>query len=513
MPTTYPASEDAIAETGFAYRPQVLWRPNHLLLTPTYRLCVSLFGSLFEEDHRFLLLQFVNAIFGSAAAALVHCVLANLGVRRVLGLLASLLVGLSYAHWLHSREGESAIISQFFLMASICTLSFRLRFENDHLSTATVSLGATFFALSVLFSMNNVVLLPAVCLFALAAVPRNQRVRSIVLLTLQSGLLVLAVYGAAATAAMGRVGPGEMARWVLHHPSEGRLAGTKELTLTNLFRAGSGLVNAFVGYSGVPTAAKQLMRGKSTDAIPAGDWIRFLTGSLLALFLALGLLARPHTPNHRGVLRAAVAAVLCVGLFNILWLGSDPQFWLPALPLMVILAAQVSSGRLQRESQRKRVPFVWVLGVLVLVASNFSYPVPTLAWPYGGKDYDRAGEYTRHATSRDLLLHAGSWGRYVPAFGTFRTLSMNYSFRQTGASYLAELSDRIDETLGNGGNVYAVDVVRASPVSIGEWDEIQAQFHVSRHDAVQFLSDRFALEPVQSDTFGESLWRIRKKED
>src|SRR3990172_472396 len=88
---------------------------------------------------------------------------------------------------------------------------------------------------------------------------------------------------------------------------------------------------------------------------------------------------------------------------------------------------------------------------------------------------------------------------------------MNYSFHQTGASYLAELSGRIDETLVNGGNVYAVDVVRASPASIGEWDEIQERFHVSRHDVFRFLSDRFALEPVRSDVFGESLWRIRKK--
>ncbi len=297
-------------------------------------------------------------------------------------------------------------------------------------------------------------------------------------------------------------------RWRISsaHPSTARLPEQGDLSAANALRAASGLVNAMIGDTPITTAVKQAIQGEERIPIATRDGLRFGLGLLLALALVIPLILPPGGghPHARRVWLAAWVALVPIAAFNVLWLGSDPQFWLPALPFLGALAAV-------RAASSPRAAVAATLAAALLFAVNIPRAVPTRLDPKGGKEWKQAAAFARFATTGDLLIHNNGWGRYLDAFGKYEVVNLVYSLPLGRERYQEQLFSTIDRHLNTGGQVFALEVFGPlSSHSIGGWEEIATISGRGREDWLAVLGARYDARPVGSHAYGD-LFEIERR--
>ena len=488
MPLVLPDSGDAGAQVALAQRTPREINPHHLLVIPAHRLALRVAGT-FNDPPPFRSIQILNALAGAAASALFFALLRRLGVPGWTA--ATFTFGLAFTavHWLHSREAETGIFANFFLLLAANLLP----------AGTPVILPAVAAAMAILSALNAALVLPTL------ALPGG--------ISIWRGLKFLVV--AAAITALGffafhvghGVTPGEAMEQLIHHPSTARLPEQGELSAANVLRATSGLVNAMTGDTPITTAVKQAMRGEGRIPITTRDGLRFGLGALLVLALLAPLVLPPRVgiPNARRVWIAAWVALVPIAAFNILWLGSDPQFWLPALPFLGALAAV-------RASSSRTGAMAATLAAALLFAVNVPRAVPTRLDPKGGKEWQQAAAFARFATTGDLLIHNNGWGRYLDAFGKYDVVNLVYSLPAGKKPYEEQLFSTIDRHLGTHGKVFALDIFGPpSAHAIGGWEEVAAISGRGREDWLAALAARYDARPVGSQNYGD-LFEIGRRE-
>jgi hypothetical protein len=345
-------------------------------------------------------------------------------------------------------------------------------------------------------------IVPALALFALLSGRRLGRVAAAVVFLAVAMGLALTVYAVAYSTAS--EADGALA-WIAGHPSGSRLAGIGRATPENALRAASGLVNTLVGHTASTTAAKLHLRGGGSVTVPVADAVTFAAGALLAAGLIIAVFVRVPGRVPLAWRAATALAVVLVAAFNLLWLGSDPQFWLPALPFLLGYAALVATSATRAVSVGYRALLSGA--ALLLLFVNFALPVPTFADRDGGVDWQAAQALAASTGPRDVLLHAGGWGSYVEAIGSQRTTSLVYGVPGHGDDYVAHVRNQVIEAAMRGGRVYALEVFETtSPGAIGEWEKIYVEQGVTQAKVVSALRGVGRWEPVDEDLYGRSLW-------
>ncbi|MFH0775647.1 MAG: hypothetical protein V2A53_09215 [bacterium] len=508
MPIKIPANGDARVQVTVVESTDLSLSPNHLLLTPTFRLVLSVCRYLGYQGDAFIPLQIFNAFFGAASIILFLGLLRNLKVTASWSLIGSFLMAYTYGYWLHSREVESSIIPQFFMILSLWLLSCLSR-EKNNIKTLMVTIaGGISAAASVLYAMNYILILPAFSVFIYALGLKQYRLRPLAIFVVIFSISILIPYILGAKSALDTLNPKECLEWVSHHHLEKKIPGARQISAMNALRATSGLINTFVGDTSVTTAVKQILKGREMIYIPLSDWLRFFIGVLLIILLFIPLLYRPWSEIQRAIFLVTTVAFVFVGMFNIFWQGRDPQFWLPLIPFILMLTCTAAPKTI---SFRKYL-VMWIIPALLLLL-NMPYPVPTLWNPEakGSPDWQKAQIYARMANPKDLLIcSSGEWAGYIKAFGDFPSLSLIYSVEAKGERYKENLHKIIDQTLREKGKVYALGIFgKLPPDFIGAWEEIETVSDLSRPDLIKDLTSRYEVMLIYPDVFGDTLWQIK----
>jgi hypothetical protein len=107
-----------------------------------------------------------------------------------------------------------------------------------------------------------------------------------------------------------------------------------------------------------------------------------------------------------------------------------------------------------------------------------------------------------------MLLSSGGWGGYARQWSDCALVNLG-AIRGTGDTYRRDLAAAIDTTLARGGAVYALQVFEVSSArAAGAWEEVELLSRLSRDQVLLGLRARYRAEPVHTEVFGRTLWRI-----
>jgi len=512
MPIRVPDGGDTFFEIELALEAHArALRPNHLFLTPVYRACVALFGWAFEPDRRWILLESVNSVAGALTAALLFLTLRRFGCCSRDAIPGVLVMALSWAHWEHSREVQAGILPELCAVTTLYLLARSTTASSVRAGDWLACAAGLALAAGVLLATNIILLAPALATGMLLGSPAGRRLRRAGSFTLAAASATLVPFLVVASRQLGSFSAHRFLEWVTHHPSEA-YAGAKQFSFMNLLRACSGLGNTFCGYNAPTTVLKQWLKGLEPIAIPLGEWFWFVVGLALVFLLLLQCVARPSDPRRRAIAAMAVVACLPVLVFNVLWMGSDPKFWMPLMPFLILQACSVIAAA-PPDSRRTRVhrAGAWV-AVALLCACNFRFPVPTLTWPWGGRNWQRAELLAQRMSPADGVLDMSGWGSYVHAFHGQRILSPLSGIEGRGAEFRTNLEAELDQMLAAGGAIYAIDVFRSTDsASTGNWESLEIYTGLERARLLENLRARYATQQVDFDGADGAVWRITAK--
>jgi hypothetical protein len=496
MPVEIQWNGDAIVEVQSAASDNDVLRSNHPLQTVSFRAWYQVGAGLGLADPAFIWIQLLNVLCGAASVTLLLGTLRHLQIEGRAALLACLVYAVTFAHWLHAREAESAMISQVCLLAGMYAAT---RPSGRH----RVVLAQFWLALSVLHSPYMIVMWPALTLLSTDD-PRDLRRLFKNALLAGGAMVVFALIPVIVIAFIGAATSNwaDALAWLTDHPSSGRLEATTGLSAKGLLRAASGLLNAFGGYTDVTTTLKLALSGESWHSPPAGDIIRFVLSGVLVVVVGASVLA--IRCSWSTVFLSVWAALVCSFGFNAIWLGSDPQFWIPFLPFAMLGFAGWVGGAAWSRGSGGRSPRV-VAGVMVavLLVMNFGYTVPTVLDPAGGREYQRAGAYADGSSAEDLLIYATRWPELVPRLADREVLDLRFGVSPDIVDLEALVIDRINSAMERGGTVRLVGVFSViDHHNVGAWEEIGAVFDTSREQLVEAIESRFnVVPPAASEDF------------
>ncbi|MBI2297832.1 MAG: hypothetical protein HYU66_02565 [Armatimonadetes bacterium] len=531
------AYDDGLKEAGLAAGAGWGVRGYHLLQTPVYKLAVGLFRGLGYGGPPFVPIQTLNTLCGAVAAAQVWLLLGRVGLGPGGRVIGTAVWVCSATPLLHSRTGDTAMAPMPLVLGAWlavltsppppCQGGGRGRSslpeeelpadgENlpgppsgsaDDLPTGpppapslarrgcpeprgervgTALLAALLTAAAVLLSLNLVVLIPA--LLAGAALLGRRPLRAAAA-TVVLGLCLPYLLAAALT---GHTSPADLLHWLTwHEDAKGLRAGGG--LLTSALRAVIGLGRLPFPSSPGETAVKAVLRGQAV-LVTGWDWLGLARN--LAAAGALMLLPVVGWLRRRGSAEARLAgwAVSFTALFNLVWLGSDPQYWLAVYPWLLALGAVAVSGWGSRAVRR-------VAGgalVIGLLASNLPSPTPTPLQPAWGPAWQEARRAAAVLPARSLVL--------VPGNSPLRLLSelrpdvevldLTYTATETleGEAYLGWLTGRIDAAAARGAPVVIEGLTAPLPPdTLGRWEMVAGTHGVPREVLEARLRSRWRL--------------------
>lgn len=515
MPVSYARGDPAWEHTLALRSGAELVRPNHLLTSSLNWLVLQAVPAGHQRAGM-IALQLLEILAASLAAFWLYRLLERAAPESSYVLPALLLTFfLTYGVWMHAVTAETGMVPLALLIASLAILRIG---SEDRASLGRTAAAFSTFSLGVLFAFNQVLLAPA--LLAFVALCRLwARSRSAHLLTaLGTMLLVGAVpYVAVAVTLFNIRSPHQFFQWLTDHPDREALS---HLTLgfDSVFRSASGLLNLLVDVRGANTFVRLLLTGGDVGSFDPLLLGRLAAGAGIAgLLLALAWIG---SRGDRGLAAGCWLALAATLMFGIFWLGSDPQFWLPALPFLSLLAAR-GAASLARTRWRN-----WVLGAgwataAALPLLNLPVLGPSLLLPSGGPEDRTAREMAARLRPGDLILHPGathgaSWVFAVaPLRRDVRILSMvgRKDFRgRQAAAFQDELYRSIDDHLRARRRVYVDGLVGPPrPEHVGPWETIKNFRGCSRSDLAARLSERYGVRSFRTRSGGEHITVIQEK--
>jgi hypothetical protein len=459
----YVATEgDASGEARLVLDPDGPARPNHLVQTQLFRAVYEWARAFGFDGPVFVPLQILNGFLGAVLAALLVAFFRSAEISSRAAAFAAVVWVLSSAPWFHSRTAETGITPLPFLVGSFLVL-FRVG-GNARASLGRAALAAALFAGSVLLSLTSALLAPA---FLVLLVERSSRKATIGALAtfalLAGGPFVIA------SAAEG-VRPDGFLGWLASHPGSTGIAAGSPI---GFLRALTGIGRAVFPASGGETAFKAFLVGAEVQST-ARDWLT-MTRNVAATLVFVGTALAGAWKLRRSALGiASMLAILVTGAFNCYWLGSDPQFWLPVVPFLLLLAARALDGILHAPRRA-----TWVLScvaIVILYLSNVAVGPPTLLHPSGDDRWQGAKRLAARLPHAALVLRPGVGRSPLEFLEHFRpdvtVLNLSYSPPRslTGTEALAWLDAEIEGAHAMRREVYFEGLTGPlSPALLGPW--------------------------------------------
>jgi hypothetical protein len=487
-------------------------RPSHLAQTTLFRGVWLLAGSLGFDGAPFIPLQSANAILGALVGLLILLVAWRLGVSTSWAVAAAVAWAVSFAPWLHSRTAETGVTPLPLVLGALL-LAVRPGDANHPASVLgaaprraderwKVLLAATMLSAGIWLSLHLVLLVPAfLCLFS--------RRRALL-----AGAATLAVLSAApfvaALVAEGVRTPAAAFAWLSQHPDTRLLEPS--FSLMSIPRLLTGISRLVFPFAVGESAMKMRMIGHPVE-IDLREWVAFarnvLAAAGLCLLFALGWW------RIRGSALGWFAALAAVGVFafNAYWLGSDPQFWLPLYPVILVVVAVLLDTVAPVRPWRRIAPVAAWLLIVMMFVTNRSFGPPCPVCPGGSSRWERARELSAQIAPNAVLLMPGPMVHAPFALVTSQRpdvrvvmLSTDPLFEGAGGAFLARLRASIAGEHARARAVYAYRADGPMDVaSLGAWQGFENARAISRSELDAFLRDHFAVTPDRS---GSGLVRL-----
>ncbi len=513
MPTKIADNSDAIDEVHWATDFVRLLRPQHLFLTTTLHLVGRINEILGLQIPLFLSLQVFTSLVGSLSIALFFIFLKNVGIPTRVSIFACFVLAFSYVHWLHSREVESAILSQFFVISTLLYLSALRLYQSNRATWLLTFLAMFTTVLSILYALNCAMLFPAYCILLVNYGQNNGKKKQILFYVIGSILLPLFILGFASFTKIGHFSVTEFVTWFSSHPSiRGFSPELQKFSLTNILRAESGLLNAFIGHTDVTTWIKLLIHKQSGLAIAKMEIVKFFIGLLIIFYVHFVFFQFPRNRFSRTIYFSNLAGIVGILGFNVFWLGSDPQFSLSAIPFLVTQSCLVVAENYYVSS----IKYYWYFIPLPIFSSfllicNFFYPVPTFTLKEGGEDWKKMEFFQAHTSSADILIHISEWGNYLSFFNR-NSSRLIVSCGSHQNDFLNELSKDLDDSLKRGAKVYLEEILSTNYFnSLNEWTNFKDLTGMNQDSVARYLSKRYDTSVVFAEQFGNSIVEIKRK--
>lgn len=496
---------DAVRETRLMFAADIdVWRAYHLLQTPLNRAVLGLFQNLGYHGPDFVSLQVLNAICGAITLALLWHLCLRLGCRPKVAAAATVLFAVCQTPWFHSRTAETAVTPMPLVLAAFLLLLPTAPLARRQ-ALIRAALAAVAMAGAMLLSLNLLVLLPALFLAA-ARLDRDRGWRwDLPLIALAVGFMVM---GAAFGYAIQRLGltGNSIVDWFLHHEDSAGVAAAGG-GVFGLLRSIAGLGRAFFPVSAGETGVKALLRGEQVALGFADVYTLCRNLGTVVVCLALAFLGWRRL---RGTLAGGIVgtAVITSVVFNLVWLGSDPQFWLPPLPFLFAAGAVAVQDRAAPNRARG---ILYGLTFLLLFATNLPNTVPSPLWPFWGATWQRARQAAEVLPDGAVVLVAGDapLRLLTELRDDIQIVDLMYGApgEVQGARFTSWLTRRIDRALAEGRTVW-IEGLREplAPDMLGWWDMVRGTHGLDHREIAELLDARYRL--TAADGLPDGVERI-----
>lgn len=406
MPTLF-VTGDSAAELSEAMSPSRTWNPSHLFTTPFYSILIEISHFFFDQGGEFIFLQLVNILLGLVCVLLLFKSLALLRCDSNLSASLALLFGLSNGMWIHATTTETGIHPQFFLLIAFY---YMVKFLTK--KSATHYVIASFFALSmsVLFALYMVVFVaPWLIVLVLGSRSKGnlRHFSRLLLAALVTTGITLSVPYLLAAFSEHKYTVTAIINWMTSHSEAARLAHLNPLSAEGIIRPVAGVMSLFTAPQSSLTIVKLALRGEAVQGIDIFSYCRLLL-SLSVLSCIGGYVLLGLQVTHKAIpTQFFMICLLFLFGFNIMWLGSDPQFWLPGLPMILALVGLGISG----VSSRPIMPGL-LRGSLLLLSVLFLFlnvprEIPSIMYPGGGNSLGIASQFARNMTNPCMIISPG----------------------------------------------------------------------------------------------------------
>lgn len=351
------------------------------------------------------------------------------------------------------------------------------------------------FAFGLLFNIQQAVLCLPVLLFVWTTAEPARRTRDVL-----RGIGILLVIGAIPYIMLPLLSDAvpslrDYPSWLTDHPNEGALRHLSPGVEGGL-RGLSGLLSLFVNSDGATSGVKLLLRGDASGLSNPLLLLRLLVALLVGVFLVV--LAVRGSRGNVGLAATCWLAILCIWLFGIFWLGSDPQFWLPAYPFLLILAAR-GAAHIHDRRNRAIVPWGTACIAALMLAVNLPVKAPSLLFPDGGWEYQHAVAAAEQFDAGMLVITvSGEWTGYLRQLrpdGKYIDLTKMTS--AAGGVCFEELADRVNQALQGNRRVFIEDVHGPlRPERTGPWKVLHTLCDLNREELRKKLSAEYRVIPA-----------------
>lgn len=475
---------DALNEIAIATSPNPEIRPHHLLTSVWNHvvLCITAFTG---QPH--IRLQVMMVLAGLIAGYFLYLLLLRLTKRSSIALLFTGLFLFSNGIWIHSTVVETGIIPLALLIASLYLLM------NNVLTMRSCVLGSALFGASLLFNIQYAMLLPLVVFLVWIQAESKRKVY----LSLASGMAILMIAGAPYVLlpyTLGMVSSfDEYIAWLTSHPNQRALLHLSHNIVGSL-RGASGFITLLVNTEGATSILKLFLRG---DAVVIGPMLLLrlcVAGFVAAGFILLGIRG---SHGRKGIVVVCWLSILTIYLFSLFWLGSDPQFWIPAYPFLLILAAR-GVAQIQSRSSIGVILGSGIIALIGLAIMNIPSGPPSVLFPRGGQIYQHAisavesGEIDRNTL---VITAAGQWAGYLKQIRSdVAPLDLTQEESRGGKALLDNLVPIIDRVLRSGGAVFFEGLNGPLPPErTGPWEIVHTLHQIDRQELRECLLEQYDL--------------------
>ncbi|MGE3802755.1 MAG: hypothetical protein AB7H80_17200, partial [Candidatus Kapaibacterium sp.] len=479
---------DALDEVRAATASERYVPPQHLI-SSTVNAGVLALSGVRTENGSFILLQILMIIATLVGASGLLLLLKRLSVDR--GLLFGIigLYFLANGIWYHGSTVETGAIPLALLVWSLYWL-----LRNETPTPKDIIVSFSFVSLSVLFNLQQALFIP---LFLLYVIVRQRlltdRFRSFATISTTVLLTGLLPYLLIAQAAHSFSSIPEFIAWVTYNPHIEIIGKMKDVSLESATRSISGMFALVVEPRGATSWLKFVMRENTNVPIDPVMLLRLIVPAALLIFVVIGSLLSFRQRRDIGLL--AVLSTASCFLFGYIWLGSDPQFWLPAWPLLLLSAGigftpLIAAGKLSRTTTYTTIS----VALLLLLFLNTPQTSPSLLFQSGGEEFQAVCQFSDSVESADLVIAPGGrWGTYFAklrpevAFINLE-LDTNGVMGTEGEEFTAVLRERIEPIVERGNKVFidggfeTREVLLSSP-----WDGFRLKHDLSREELMDGL--------------------------
>lgn len=492
-------------------------RPHHLLTSVLNGCFADLTTPLLRPEISLQLLMILCALIAASGMFRIALHLTK-SLRIGLGIMALFLV--ANGVWIHATTVETGMVPLTLTIGAMWLLVGRGP------SLRRTLLAFSLLSASVLFALYHALLCLPVLIYALSITSKDRRLRTAASACVPMAL-VAALYVGLPLLAGDVDSLGGFLTWLTHHPNQSSLAHL-HVGVENGARAISGLLSLIVNTAGGTTIVKQALRGEGMVGAYPEELLRLAIGCLalagLLILAVRGSVSRsperirsPLAPdttirNRRYLVRLCWGSGAFTWLFGLFWLGSDPQFWLPWFPFLLILVA-FGLRRYGAMADRRVGRIVSVAFSVLLLVLNIPIEAPSILFPNGGVNYQYAMKAVPELDSGATIITAGgAWAGYVGLMRddvTILDLTLESPSGET-ASTTDYVQEMIDQTLGHGSAVYFEQALNnMGPYDIGRWEVVRSLHGVGRAELLRSLEKKFRLLPV-TEFEGIGLAEIRR---